>query len=85
MQTYTETAHPLGAQVPLSELPQRVVLHGVSWATYERLLADFQDSHAAHFAYDRGRLEIRVLCADHEENKDLAEPRVRVTRAVALP
>ena len=71
MQTYTETAHPLGAQVPPSELPQRVVLHGVSWATYERLLADFQDSHAAHFAYDRGRLEIMVLSAEHEENKDV--------------
>jgi len=38
-----------------------IVLHGVSWATYERLLADFADSHAAHFAYDQGRLEILTL------------------------
>jgi Uma2 family endonuclease len=50
---------------------QRVILHGVSWATYERLLADFQDSHAAHFAYDEGRLEIMVLSAEHEEYKDV--------------
>jgi len=47
-------------------------LHGVSWATYERLLADFQDSHAAHFAYDEGRLEIMVLSAEHEEYKDMS-------------
>jgi len=46
---------------------QRVILHGVSWETYERLLADFQDSHAAHFAYDRGVLEIMVLSLKHEK------------------
>jgi len=45
---------------------QRVILHGVSWETYERLLADFQDSHAAHFAYDQGALEIMVLSLKHE-------------------
>ncbi len=44
-----------------------VILHGVSWATYESLLADFQDSHAAHFAYDRGALEIMAPSAKHEE------------------
>jgi Uma2 family endonuclease len=47
-----------------------MILHGVSWATYERLLADFQDSHAAHFAYDQRVLEIMVLSAEHEEYKD---------------
>jgi Uma2 family endonuclease len=45
----------------------------VSWETYERLLADFQDSHAAHFAYDRGTLEIMVLSTKHEEpNRTIA-------------
>jgi Uma2 family endonuclease len=58
---------------PQSEREQRVILHGVSWATYESLLADFQDSHAAHFAYDRGELEIMVLSFNHETiNRTLA-------------
>jgi Uma2 family endonuclease len=52
---------------PQSEREQRVILHGVSWATYESLLADFQDSHAAHFTYDRGVLEIMVLSLQHEK------------------
>ena len=43
------------------------MLHGVSWETYERLLADFQDSHTAHFTYDRGVLEIMVLSFEHEK------------------
>lgn len=51
---------------PPSDVGQRVILHGVSWETYERLLADFQDSHAAFFAYDRGVLEIRMPSLKHE-------------------
>lgn len=54
---------------PQNDLGQRVILHGVSWDTYERLLADFQDSHAAHFAYDRGVLEIRMPSFEHETLK----------------
>ena len=73
MQTHTETALPLVSQALLSEVPQHVILRGVSWETYERLLADFQDSHAAHFAYDQGRLEIMVLSFKHETvNRTLA-------------
>jgi len=52
---------------------QCVVLQGVSWETYERLLADFRDSHAAHLTYDQGVLEILVPSAKHEEpNRALA-------------
>jgi len=58
---------------PQPEREQHVILHGVSWATYESLLADFQESHAAHFAYDRGTLEIMVLSTKHEEpNRTIA-------------
>jgi Uma2 family endonuclease len=58
---------------PPEPIAQRVILPGVSWQTYERLLADFEDSHAAHFAYDQGVLEILVLSAKHEEpNRTLA-------------
>ncbi len=73
MQTHTEMAQPLVHHASPPEVVQRVILHGVSWETYERLLADFQDSHAAHFAYDRGALEIMVLSFKHETfNRTLA-------------
>jgi len=73
MQTHTETDQPLVHHAPPPEAVQRVILHGVSWETYERLLADFQDSHAAHFAYDQGALEIMVLSLKHETfNRTLA-------------
>ena len=40
----------------------------------EQLLSDFQDSHAAHFTYDRGILEIMVLSFKHETvNRTLAQ------------
>jgi Uma2 family endonuclease len=51
----------------------RIILHGISWATYERLLDDIGESHAAHFAYDQGELEIMVPSERHEEpNRTLA-------------
>jgi Uma2 family endonuclease len=73
MSTLVETILPPARQATLSEAGQRVILHGVSWQTYERLLADFEDRHAAHFAYDQGVLEIMVLFTKHEEpNRTLA-------------
>lgn len=52
---------------PTKQAEQKVILHDVSWETYERLLADFVDSHAAHFAYDNGTMEIMVLSFEHEK------------------
>jgi Uma2 family endonuclease len=73
MHASTETVPSTKQAMPLSEPSQRLVLHGVSWATYQRLLDDFKDSHAAHFAYDRGVLEIMVLSTKHERpNRTLA-------------
>lgn len=70
MQTATEVTPP---QVPSATQPreavQRVILPGVSWSTYEALLADMQDSHAAHFAYDQGVLEIMAPSYEHESVK----------------
>jgi Uma2 family endonuclease len=57
---------------------QRVLLQGVSWATYEQLVADFVDSHAAHFAYDEGTLEIMVLSSEHEAMKHVLALMVEV-------
>ena len=52
---------------------QRIILRGISWETYEHLLDDMGDSHAAHFAYDQGKLEIMVPSERHEKpNRTLA-------------
>ena len=73
MHTSTEMVPPAEQLTPLSEPSHRFILRGVSWATYQQLLDDFKDSHAAHFAYDRGVLEIMVLSTKHERpNRTLA-------------
>ena len=74
MSVQTEIAPTPDASVASPEVGQQVVLHGISWETYEQLLSDFQDSHAAHFTYDRGVLEIMVLSFKHETvNRTLAQ------------
>ncbi|MGH8566995.1 MAG: Uma2 family endonuclease, partial [Gammaproteobacteria bacterium] len=54
---------------PPSDTDRCFILSGVSWDTYERLLADMQDRHAAHFAYDQGMLEIMAPSHEHESLK----------------
>lgn len=69
----TEPVPHTGRSIPPADVGQRVILPGVSWTTYERLLADFEDSHTAHFTYNGGVLEIMVLSARHENlNRTLA-------------
>ncbi len=46
---------------------QRIVLHDVSWETYESLIADFSDSSVPHFTYDKGTLEIMSPSQKHEQ------------------
>jgi Uma2 family endonuclease len=50
-----------------SPAEERVILHDVSWKTYECLLADFADSSAPRFTFDRGTLEIMSPREEHEE------------------
>ena len=51
-----------------------VTLHGVSWRTYESLLADFVDRSVPHFTYDRGMLEIGSPSTPQERaNRTLAQ------------
>ncbi len=66
MSTHLEPGLPIAPYVPPSKPKQRLILRGVSWETYESLLADFPDSHAAHFVYDQGVLEIMLPSAPHE-------------------
>jgi Uma2 family endonuclease len=51
---------------------QRVTLYNVSWETYERLLADLQDSSAPRMTYDRGTLEIMSPSSEHERYNRIA-------------
>ena len=54
----TEMAH--------AAINQKLILQGVGWDFYERILDEFADSNALHFAYDDGFLEVEVPLAKHE-------------------
>lgn len=51
------------------EIVERVVLHGISWETYERILNEHNEVSNRHFAYNEGDLEIMVLGYQHETLK----------------
>ena len=73
MQIQTETTQSFVQHTQPLEAVHSVILYGVSWNTYEQLLADLQDSHAVHCAYDRGVLEIMAPSAEHERpNRTIA-------------
>ena len=57
----------------MSALPTpsgQLVLGGVPWRSYERLLRIFDDRHL-RITYDRGALEIMPLSPEHERFKCL--------------
>jgi Uma2 family endonuclease len=54
----TEMAH--------AAINQKLILQGVGWDFYERILEEFADSNALHFAYDDGFLEVEVPLFKHE-------------------
>ena len=49
-----------------SRAEQRVLLHNISWETYERLLDERGDSRVPRLAYDQGELEIMSPSSEHE-------------------
>jgi len=52
----------------------RLLLHNVSWETYERLLAESIDNSGTRFTYDEGNLEIMVVSIGHENpNRTLSD------------
>jgi Uma2 family endonuclease len=59
---------------PQRTIDQFVVLRNVSWETFERLLADHEDSAGVRLYYNNGMLEIKAPSAKHEEpNRTLAQ------------
>ena len=58
----------------LSPPEQRVVLHNVSWETYEHILAEHSDCSSPRFTFDHGELEIVTLSPEHERyNRRIAD------------
>jgi Uma2 family endonuclease len=78
MQTQSEPILPAVLQPSRPETNQCVILKGISWETYERLLTEHTESSGTHFTYDRGRLEIMVLSAEHEALKHVLEVLVEI-------
>src|SRR5687767_11127396 len=61
------------------------MLHGVSWRTYELLIADHDDQRAPRFTYDRGELEIVSPSFEHERvNQALANLVVVVAEVLTV-
>jgi Uma2 family endonuclease len=58
---------------PSSPETQRVVLHNISWQTYQALLTDMGNHRSSRLAYDRGILEITMPSDLHEFIKHLLE------------
>jgi Uma2 family endonuclease len=53
---------------------QRVILHNISWETYERLLDERGDSSAPRLTYNRGVLEMMSPSPEHEKfNRRIAQ------------
>ena len=64
----------------IAPIGQRVIVQGVSWATYTSLVADFADSRGTRMAYDQGTLEFMSSSFNHEQIADFL---VDVVKAVA--
>jgi Uma2 family endonuclease len=62
----------------IAPFEQKVHLHGVSWETYERLLAEHNEAPGTHFIYDQGELEIMVLSSQHERPNSILETLVKM-------
>lgn len=65
---------------------QRVILRGISWATYQHLLRELGDHRASRLAYTPGVLEITMPSDRHETQKKLLERMIEtLTDELALP
>jgi Uma2 family endonuclease len=54
-------------------LESRVTLEGVSWLTFQTLLAEVGENRSSRFTYDQGVLEIRMPLQAHEEPLGMIE------------
>ncbi len=74
------------AAVSATPRPQRLVLGGVSWTEYTRMLRAFATRPGFRLSYDRGTLEIMSPVLERESNADLLGRFVVVlTEELGLP
>jgi Uma2 family endonuclease len=57
---------------------EQVLLHDISWETYERLLEDHVDRSSPRFTYDQGVLEIMSPIPKHEWYSELVSDLVKL-------
>ncbi len=50
---------------------QRLLLHDVSWAEFEAILAELGEHRSTRVAYDNGLLEIMAPLPEHESDKEI--------------
>ena len=55
----------------IQPVDQPVLMDGVSWETYEALLADGGDCRQTRMAFDQGVLEIVTPSLEHERFRDV--------------
>ncbi|NEQ97661.1 MAG: Uma2 family endonuclease [Cyanothece sp. SIO2G6] len=70
--------HPAAKDTAPSTATTRIVLEGISWETYERLLAETGEHRHQRFTYCDGFLEIMVPLEQHEEPTRLFDDFVAV-------
>lgn len=75
LQAKTELLNATTTQIDLPEAisETRILLKGISWETYERLLRETGEQRNQRFAYRDGLLEIMVPLEGHEEPTRLFE------------
>jgi Uma2 family endonuclease len=54
-----------------SPASSRLVLTGIDWRTYTRLLRIFAETPSVRLAYDRGELEMMSPLPEHESDADM--------------
>ena len=68
-----------------TDVVRHVILHNISWETYEKILAEHDEVSNPHFAYCDGELEIMVLGYSHETFKTkLSELATEIARVLEI-
>ena len=68
-----------------TDVVRHIILHNISWETYEKILAEHDEVSNPHFAFCDGELEIMVLGYQHERLKDdLTELTVEIARILEI-
>lgn len=68
-----------------ADVVQQVILHNISWETYEKILAEHDEISNPHFAFCDGELEIMVLGYQHESLKTkLSELATEIARVLEI-